>query len=360
MMYFMEGSGNNGSSSNGATLSHEEKYKILITMGIGGVIAIIVCCTALGMVLLLKLYRYPVHRLAMYQVIAALLYAIICVLELSFINYDGENDSNSFKTFCSVVGFFLEYAVCMKLMFTLCLTFHLFCFSVFHVNINRLEIVHVLVSVITPLFFVWVPFIHNIYGLAGAWCWIQNWKKDAADNKLPEGEIEQYSLLYGPAISTLSLAVIAVIVIVIVQLRRAYGCCNYRRNTVNDDLTPLLKKESHKKVLKEVLPLLAYPVVSFMLYIPAFVNRVVGSVMDHVSFVSFIWSGMSLTLLSTFAGVTLIVHVLILKCSTKQKREHTAHKAVTVRNYACTFTTDTVADTGAKTYWEPSCESEND
>ena len=80
--------------------------------------------------------------------------------------------------------------------------------------------------------------------------------------------------------------------------------------------------------------------------------------MDHVSFVSFIWSGVSTTLLGTFAGVALIVHVLILKCSSKQRNNTTVQDEEVA--YACLFTTDTVAATGAKTYWEPSRESESD
>ena len=349
------------STGNSTSFTCEQMNMILITMGIGGVIAIIVCCTALGMVLVMKLYRYPVHRLAMYQVIAALFFAIICVLELSFINYKSHKENASFKTFCTVVGFFMEYAIFVKLMFTLCLTFHLFCFSVFHVNINRLEIVHVLVSVITPLFFIWVPYIDNMYGLTGAWCWIKNWENNESDKRITTGVIEQYLLLYGPAILALSLAVIAVILIVIVLLQRAYGCCKCLTNTVNGDITPLLRKESHKKVLKEVLPLVAYPVVSFVLYIIVFINGLLGSVMDHVSFASFIWSSMSLTSLSTFAGVTLIVHVLILKCKcTKQRNIVDTVDQGQARNYECTFTTDTVASTGANTYWEPPYESKTE
>ena len=57
-----------------------------------------------------------------------------------------------------------------------------------------------IVSIITPLLFVWIPFINDTYCQTGAWCWITNWKRDQADKKLTIGEIEQYSLLYGPAI----------------------------------------------------------------------------------------------------------------------------------------------------------------
>ena len=95
-----------------------------------------------------------------------------------------------------------------------CLTFHLFSFAVFHADQIRFEVPYVTVSIGGPLLFCWVPFIHSVYGQAGAWCWIQNWKGDCADNKLPDGEIEEYSLLYGPAFVGLSLSAVTVFVIV--------------------------------------------------------------------------------------------------------------------------------------------------
>ena len=338
-------------NTNQSSLSHEEKYKILLTMGCGGFVAAIVCVIALGMALVLKLYKYAVHRLAMYQVMGALFFEVTCLLELAFIKYNGSN--SFYHSFCSAVGFLIEYALLVKLMFTLCLTFHLFCFSIFHVSLNRLEILHILVSIITPLLFVWIPFINNTYGQAGAWCWITNWKRDQADKKLTIGEIEQYSLLYGPAIVSLSVAVIAVIVIIVVLVHRAYGCCNKVKN-VNEQ-TPLLNEDKHKKVLKEVLPLIAFPVLSFLLYLPAFTNRLVGSISNRVSFISFIWGGLSLPLLSLLAGATLIIHILIIRCS-KQKPKP-LNDVTTIINVNDAFTTDTIASTAAKTFWEPSQES---
>ena len=65
----------------------------------------------------------------------------------------------------------------------------------------------------------WIPFVpingRSYYGQAGAWCWIKNWQNNRADQNLREGEIEQYVLLYGPAIISLSMAIIAVIVIIL-------------------------------------------------------------------------------------------------------------------------------------------------
>ena len=84
-----------------------------------------------------------------------------------------------------------------------------------------------------------------------------------------------------------------------------------------NESTPLITSENlrNKKVLKEVLPLVVYPILSFLLYIPAFINRLVGSFSNCVSFLSFIWSAISLPALGMFAGLTLIIHIIVLQCS---------------------------------------------
>ena len=53
-----------------------------------------------------------------------------------------------------------------------------------------------------------------------------------------------------------------------------------------------------------------------MFYIPAFTNRLIGSgkSTNHANQMSFMWSAISLPLVGLLAGVSLIVHILILKC----------------------------------------------
>jgi hypothetical protein len=158
----------------------------------------------------------------------------------------------------------------------------------------------------------WIPFATSDYGKAGAWCWITPWNNSNPFNKDDSGLAEEYVLLYGPAMLSLTLAVIAVMVIISVLVYRAY--C---RNTSDiDEGTPLVIGDNkHKKVLKEVLPLVVYPILSFLLYIPAFINRVVGTLYIEPGPGVFYASAVSLPLLGLFAGLTLIIHITILKCS---------------------------------------------
>ena len=51
-----------------------------------------------------------------------------------------------------------------------------------------------------------------------------------------------------------------------------------------------------------------------MFYIPAFTNRLIGSKDEEPNETSFMWSAISLPLVGLLAGVSLIVHIFILKC----------------------------------------------
>ena len=306
---------------NESVLLPREKFVILVSMSTVGVAAIIVCLIAIAMAVYFKLFGVFFHRLAIYQVLAAMLYSVVCVLQVVFINYDKK--PSVYHPICVIEGFMLEYTMWIKLMFTFCLTFHLFfyltctrCRERFN-NFNRIEKIYILVSMLGPLLFIWIPFVSInssgiIYGLAGAWCWIQNWRNDTASDNLPQGEYEQYFLLYGPAIICLLLSGVAVVVIIVAIIRQAYNCCGFEDSCSN------WEQIERKKMLKVILPLVSYPILSLLFYIPAFINRLIGSISESPNFTSFMWSAISLPLVGLLAGISLIIHIIILKCSNTQ------------------------------------------
>ena len=100
------------------------------------------------------------------------------------------NPENEKGPACEIIGFFFAYFLWVKLMFMSWVVLHLFCFSVFYKDLQNLEILFVCVSVLFPLLFLWAPFISGkeyggvpVYGSAGAWCWIKNWRNDCVDDK---------------------------------------------------------------------------------------------------------------------------------------------------------------------------------
>ena len=288
-----------------STVSLEERNEILFVFGSVGLISTISCLFALLLAVWNQLYRRFVHRLAAYQVLSSLFFSLVCCSQVSFVGYDADS-SAGYRNLCAAVGFLLEYSVWIKMSFMLWLVVHLFSFTVFYKSSEKYERRCVASLVLLPLVFVWIPFVHGMYGLAGAWCWIQNWNEDCASDKLLLGVIEQYVLLHAPLFLTLFIAIGLIIVMIIVLVKRlAYS---YPAS----ELLPLLRVDQRSRALKELVSLVAYPIFFFLLLIPVFSNRLYGDISNNVNFASFLSGGIAIPAIGFFSGMTLIVHVAIL------------------------------------------------
>eukprot|EP00731_Ephydatia_muelleri_P004967 Em0002g1143a len=108
-------------------------------------------------------HKKTVYRLALYQVLAALEVAAVLVAQIQFLNYDS---GSSFD----------------RLM-----------------NLKRFELLYLLSSLLLPFIIAAIPLTTKTYGLAGSWCWIQNWNNDcpAADGRT--GLIQQFVLWTVPS-----------------------------------------------------------------------------------------------------------------------------------------------------------------
>ena len=299
------------------SLGDGKKRIALYAMGILGSLATIACLMAIVLVFVFKLYNYFAHRLALYQVLAALFYGTALALELVFIQHPESELEDTFG--CAAISFFFLYFSWVKLMFTSWVVLHLLCFSVFYKNLQHLEKLFVCISMGFPLFFVWFPFIplptsNNTnstsiaYGSAGAWCWIKNWNGDNPDDKFKPGIVEQFILWYGPA---LICSIVDSIAIIIITARLV---CS---QPSSEEATPLLPSGQRMKALKELLPLLVYPILFCILLIPPLVNRLIGAFIRDkpgIIVVSTMISGIFIPLQPFFAGLALVVHIAVLKC----------------------------------------------
>ena len=156
-------------------------------------------------------------------------------------------------------------------------------------------------------------FIHNSYGFAGVWCWIRNWKDDCATQKYLEGIIEQFVLWYGPLFISLTLSVVAVFIILIVLAQRAYA-------NKNPENKGLYERNQNKKAIKELLPLLAYPVIFYVLWLFPLINRIYNATSPNANFGLAIVHTSSEFLWGFFSSCALIIHILVMRKLKKKKR----------------------------------------
>ena len=86
------------------SFTNEEKTHLLVAIISSGIVSSVTCFIAISMVLYWKLYKYFVYRLALYQVLAALVYSMTESLVLMNINYT--KDAFHVNA-CMIAAFFL-------------------------------------------------------------------------------------------------------------------------------------------------------------------------------------------------------------------------------------------------------------
>ena len=313
----------------------DEKNRILIAKSGTGLLTFSMCLIAVSIVLRMRLYKHFTYRLAMYQILSSL---CLSVAEVSFITLRNYDDDTYQQKVCKTTAFLLEYFLWIKLLFTLCLVFHLFSLAVCLKNFQKLEIGYVLFSILFPLLYTWIPFIHNSFGIAGAWCWIRDWKDDCANEKYHEGIIEQFVLWYGPLFISLTLSVVAVFIILIVLAQRAYA---HKKNPENECLIENHERNQNKKAIKELLPLLTYPVLFYILALFPLINRVYSAISYNANVNLAMAHSITESSWGFFSSWALIIHILVMRQLKKKKRVQVMENASHV---------NTVHNSGNDTY----------
>ena len=326
-----------------SSFTEHERNKLIVSWLIPSIISFVMCSTALLLVISLKLYKHFVYRLAVYQVLACLFFSAIGILMMMNINYT----KDKFHVVeCNIMAFLIHYAIWMNLLFTLCLVFHIFCMVVCFKNFEKLEILYILLSLLFPLVTAWIPFINHSYGVSNAWCWIRSWNENCPSERYKEGIIEQFTLWYGPLMVSLTVCVISVGIIILVLAWRA---CNRYKSQEKEPLIISREQNKNKKALKQVVPLLAYPIIFYVLALLPFIDRV-DEAIPHSNYYLVLAHAIANALWGFFSGLALLVHVIILRkplCQGQTKSVMEATNAAEATT--AVYTVDTDASTGAKT-----------
>ena len=297
--------------SNGS-LSQSQKDFSIVLMSSVGLVSILSCLIVICITFCLRLHKHFIYRLAMYQVLSSALVGIDDVLVITLSSYVSENYHTFNHVMCEVTAVLLSYFIWMKLLFTTMLVFHFFSLAVCHKDMKRLELPYILVSLLFPLSFVWVPFINGNYGPAGAWCWIQDLNDDCSHNHL--GVAEQYSLWYGPCYLLLTLAMIAVITVIVTLCWR--GWCRGKQK----DYLLMQSNNRHKKALIEIAPLMAYPIIFFSFNLIATAHRIFNAISDHPSYALELIHSLVNATWGLLSASALFVHILVMQCLKKKAK----------------------------------------
>ena len=241
-------------------VTEDLQKQLLIARGITSGLSLIACVLTLILMGCLCCLGYikcifskeglPSHRLVFYITISAIIRAMVTLLQTTAAKDEGHH-----KHWCMAVGFLNQYSAWIVLLFSLMATIRVLLFSL-DKTYPKLEFCYILVPFIVPLTFSWIPFIHDTYGLAGAWCWIR--KEDKHCTKYLAGLIEQYFLWYIPHF-ILEVINTVLVIIIFVLMRKVY-------------------KQKGKKDFKtwflQVLPMLLFTIVYLSLNWLGTTNRI--------------------------------------------------------------------------------------
>lgn len=286
------------------------KPALLAMSGTGGAAAL-TCLLAVILVVAKKLYQLFAYRLALYHVITGLLSGMACVLEAASLLYYDRPDSDDPPSACIAIAFTIQYFVWVKLCFTFWVTFHLFFYAVCYKNLKKLELLYVLTSLLIPTIVSVIPLVTGSYGLAGSWCWIRTCTGTPAEKYA--GLVEQFALWYAPSIALLFLDCIVVAVMVAVLSYRTFVERKGRKEALL-----VMKRPLQESALRQLLPLLVYPVTWCLLSIPPLVDRVLGAMSVRIDGLT-VANAFCTSAWSLAAGLALVVHIALVSTSAKRK-----------------------------------------
>eukprot|EP00731_Ephydatia_muelleri_P013391 Em0007g701a len=267
-------------------------------------VSVLVCILAAVLVFVLKLYNRLVYRLALYQVLSSLSLATGAILQITLVNHS--RNPVVYGHLCTAVAWFTLYTEWMKLLFTVWVTFHLFCFAVLHRNLKKLEVFYVVTSLLVPAVVASVPLVTRSYAPSPDStyaCYIYA--------KTEVAFIESVVLWDGPALIVLLVASAAMILMVIKMACKVCWRSQYE---------PITDGDQFWLALKHLLPLAAFPILFFVFDIPLVMFHIyvaqgfkLNSSLDVSRFVFF-------SLWSMTSGTTLIIHILVVQMSGRKHK----------------------------------------
>ena len=321
------------------SLSADERRVLVAILSSGGLAGMLSCSVGLALLVFFKMYKQLSERLSLYLLLSGLFMATVIGSTIVGVRLDFAHHHR----LCQAIGFFVQYSIWTLLLLTTFVSFHLSSLVFFYKMFNKLEPFYILFTLVFPLLFSWIPFIHNTYGLAGAWCWIRAFDHEDCSFYI-EGLIEQYVLWYGPLFVVLIGNFASTVAVSVVLCYRAFrkppiqraaakrvvesGKAEKRKTvTFEESMNDAHNEEArlYKKALKKTLPLLVYPIIFNIFSWFALANRIRRVISPGSSYASWVIHAIAAPTWAFFVGVMFIIYVIARKKLTKQNIKKAAH-----------------------------------
>ena len=275
-------------------------------------VSLLTCLATVIFVCVLKLHKTLVYRLALYQVLSAMEFSVVWIAVgafalhpahyyhivnvTSWYTYNNTNYAYNHSEYVDQLAPAFEALLLgsafIKLMFTVWIVIHLFALAVFHKNLQRLEPLYVVSSLLLPLVVTATLLGMNLTHLQKT-CGFR------------EGVV--YTIIF-------SILVLISLLIVVMGTILCHRACR-RRNLALSEYD-----KQHKKVLYEMLPLLLYPIFFLLITTPIFVNGVLDftAIMDETNSSIYELFAICAPLWSFTTSLLLIFHLCVVRHVRKQ------------------------------------------
>ena len=313
---------------------HTVRYqKVAIIAASSGFFSLLASTLVILVIVLFKKHHIFIQRLILYLCIAAALNAASITLRFSRMAYDfhsngtDHNENGNLKRLCMAAAFIDQTTIWALTLAFCCLTFNMLIVTLFNKSTQRLEVGYFLFIFLVPVLFNWVPFLHESYGEAGAWCWIRAKNYDKTDDTCTThklGVYLRYALWYVPHYLILATLLLAYLVVVANVVRKS----RHWRGLYNAE-----SQSEQQKMQELVMPLIFYPLGFLFLNLFPLINRINDSI-NHPTYV--LW-----VLHATFSplqgGFIALVYVLdkdtVCRLRPRELWAYMRHRRTPVRDY---------------------------
>lgn len=251
---------------NCTNFSGEQLQILNLARSLSGIFCLVIVSLILLLLVFYKAYKTTLQRLFLYITMTTVLEEVAFTLAIEHqFYYPGQGH------ICVFLGFLLEYTVSITNYLILCKIFFLLYVVCSNLRGNPLksknvgkrwwffilfEVMCILFSVLFPLTYLYVPFLHRTYNLAGGWCWIIT-----IDGKCKNvGLVHQIIFGYGIFEGVGLLSILLTSVFSIIYCRQAY--------------VHKIVRHQHLITLRQTLCLLGFLVASVVALSFGFATRV--------------------------------------------------------------------------------------
>ena len=312
-------------SSGCFNFTREEFEAITLTKNVLCGISLLACCGAVVLIVLIKSYTLFVHRLSLYLIIATFFKSLTFILMSVPVTYNDQrqrteviNNSDS-RALCHATGFLIQYTGWVEMLLVTFIILYLLLLVLGKLFEKakkfKYEATVVLVSLLFPTTFNWIPFVNNLYGLAGPWCWIEIGRSSCPTN-FELVVTYQFVLYYIPALLLAVLNSIAIVTIIVIL------CKNGWHSRHNHE--PIINQHHYNNAIKEAIPLFIVTVIYTALYSISFTNRIIQTIAIGAGErpVASLWIAHAVTfsILQLLIPLGFILHPRNISCKELRKR----------------------------------------